>query len=248
MIIGLVGAGVTGGAMLRWLKAKTKHDVRVYDGPKGIQDDFRGVKAIFICLPAPTLPTRKQDLSLIRMTLENFKFLNVPFFLRSTVLPGTCDMLSNQHATTVYAMPEFLTERTSDQDFNEQDIVSGGPADIVKEIFKGKEVHSVSNTEAEIAKYAHNCFGAVKVHYFNSIYDLCKIMRVSYEAVLRGVLMSGYINDVHTKVPGPDGKQGFGGKCFPKDLSAFIGLMKEKDVTFDYLRFIEHQNDMRRGN
>ena len=33
--------------------------------------------------------------------------------------------------------------------------------------------------------------------------------------------MSGYINDTHTQVPGPDGKFGYGGKCFPKDIEAF---------------------------
>ena len=39
-----------------------------------------------------------------------------------------------------------------------------------------------------------------------------------------GMLLSGYINDTHTFVPGPDGKFGYGGKCFPKDVNAFAKL------------------------
>jgi UDPglucose 6-dehydrogenase len=39
-----------------------------------------------------------------------------------------------------------------------------------------------------------------------------------------GTLLSGYINDMHTYVPGPDGKFGYGGKCFPKDVNAFAKM------------------------
>lgn len=41
-----------------------------------------------------------------------------------------------------------------------------------------------------------------------------------------GVLGSTYINDVHTQVPGPDGKLGYGGKCFPKDVDAFEKMFR----------------------
>ena len=39
-----------------------------------------------------------------------------------------------------------------------------------------------------------------------------------------GILLSGYINDTHTYVLGPDGKFGYGGKCFPKDVNAFAKM------------------------
>ena len=77
------------------------------------------------------------------------------------------------------------------------------------------------NTEAEITKYAHNVFGALKVTYFNGIYKLCEHLDCDYNKVREGVLLSGYINSNHTQVPGPDGKFGYGGKCFPKDVNAF---------------------------
>ena len=43
---------------------------------------------------------------------------------------------------------------------------------------------------------------------------------------IRRMLLSGYINDTHTYVPGPDGKFGYGGKCFPKDVNAFTMMTK----------------------
>ena len=78
--------------------------------------------------------------------------------------------------------------------------------------------------EACLAKYAHNVFGCLKVTYFNCIHDLCKQHKLDYNNVLSGILVSGYINDTHTKVPGPDGKFGYGGKCFPKDVNAFAKM------------------------
>ena len=49
----------------------------------------------------------------------------------------------------------------------------------------------------------------------------------NYEHIRNGALISGYINEPHTFVPGPDGKFGYGGKCFPKDVDAFAGFAKD---------------------
>ena len=93
---------------------------------------------------------------------------------------------------------------------------------LLKQIFVGKEYICMSSLEAEVTKYAHNVFGALKVTYFNGIYEYCQKLGINYENVHKGVLLSGYINRPHTDVPGPDGKFGYGGKCFPKDVNSFI--------------------------
>ena len=82
----------------------------------------------------------------------------------------------------------------------------------------------MSPLEAEITKYAHNVFGAYKVTYFNAVKEYCERMGADWAKVHTGCLLSGYINDTHTYVPGPDGKCGYGGKCFPKDVNAFVKL------------------------
>jgi UDP-glucose 6-dehydrogenase len=248
--VGVVGAGIVGGALIRWLKSKTDHEVRVYDGPKNINDSFDGVEAIFLCLPVHTLPSRAQDLSLIKETIMRYKNHEVPFFIKSTVLPGTSDSLSRLTRKTVIAMPEFLTERYADRDFETHDILCGNPANfekrIVQEIFLGKKVIFVSNVEAEISKYSHNCFGAMKVHYFNLVYQLAKKHGAHYGNVLAGLFLTKFIETNHTMVPGPDGMLGFGGKCFPKDLRAFVGHLSEMQVPSSMLRRVEVENDFLR--
>ena len=104
----------------------------------------------------------------------------------------------------------------------------------------------MSSVEAELAKYAHNVFGALKVTYFNGIYELTKELKCDYDNVKQGVLLSGYINDTHTHIPGHDGKFGYGGKCFPKDISAFNKF--NKNTMFgELLQMIIKLNDKYRN-
>lgn len=63
-----------------------------------------------------------------------------------------------------------------------------------------------------------------KLTYFNAVKEYCEKMGADWAKVHTGVLLSGYINDTHTYVPGPDGKFGYGGKCFPKDVNAFAKM------------------------
>ena len=46
--------------------------------------------------------------------------------------------------------------------------------ELLAKIFPGKEHIDMTSAEAEMVKYAHNVFGALKVTYFNCVYDLCK--------------------------------------------------------------------------
>ena len=91
-------------------------------------------------------------------------------------------------------------------------------------VFPGKKFTVMSPLEAELTKYIHNVFGAYKVTYFNAAKEYVEKMGGDWAKVHTGVLLSGYINDTHTYVPGPDGKLGYGGKCFPKDVNAFAKM------------------------
>jgi len=135
-------------------------------------------------------------------------------------------MLSKKHNKSVNFMPEFLTERTAVADFYNQPMIFTNNEDLLSKIFIGKEHICMTSLEAEVTKYAHNVFGALKVTYFNGIYEYCQNLGINYENIHKGVLLSGYINKPHTDVPGPDGKLGYGGKCFPKDVNAFIDCLK----------------------
>lgn len=218
--IGIIGYGVIGMTFGRWLEEFTKCQKAISDPPKGINDDLTGCHIYFIGIHIPTEEDGTQDLTLLKSVIAGLPG-KAPIFIRTTLLPGTTDALTAEFNRPVHFMPEFLTERTAYEDFCHQDIVITGERELLDEIFKTKKRIYMSNIEAEICKYAHNVFGALAVTYFNGIYELCSKSGANYNRVRDGFLLSGYLSPTHTHVPGPDGKFGYGGKCFPKDVNAF---------------------------
>ena len=71
---------------------------------------------------------------------------------------------------------------------------------------------------------------------------LCQKLGCDYQKVQKGVLLSGYINDMHTYVPGPDGKLGYGGKCFPKDVKALVAALKDTALS-QLLQVVDSLNE-----
>ena len=192
--VGIIGCGVIGGIMKKWLENHNPEcKILVLDPPKGMNDDLSIADIIFISIHIPTEENRTQDLSLLKNILKACP--NVPIFIRTTLLPGTCDKLSEEFGRKIYFMPEFLTERTAYEDFCIQSMIYTGCENLMKRIFIGKHYITMSNLEAEIAKYAHNVFGAIKVTYFNGIYELAKQYNCDFENIRKGALLSGYINE-----------------------------------------------------
>ena len=215
----LIGCGVVGNAMKTWLEnCNCNVKVLVSDPAKGyccnLQDP--SIDAYFIQIHVPTLQNGKQDISNLIQIVKSLPE-GKDIWIRTTILPSTLKQLKEINRK-VHFMPEFLTERTAIEDFAKQTLIFTGNVQLLKKIFIGREFIQMRSEEACLAKYAHNVFGCLKVTYFNCIYRLCAQAGFNYSNVLSGVLVSKYINEVHTQVPGPDGKFGYGGKCFPKDI------------------------------
>ena len=221
--VGIIGCGFVGSALKIWLEENNKDvAIRVSDPPKGYNDDMKDIDVAFVQIHMPTEDDGTQDLTLMKQIICNLP--NVPVFVRTTILPGTSERLTRETGHQVCYMPEFLTQRTYIEDFKHQTMVFTGSVDLLTKIFKGRKFAVMTPLEAEITKYAHNVFGAYKVTYFNAVKEYCEKMGADWANVHTGVLLSGYINETHTNVPGPDGKCGYGGKCFPKDVNAFAKL------------------------
>ncbi len=220
--VGIIGYGVIGETFGRWLDEHTACQKAISDPPKGINDDLTGCDIFFIGIHIPTESDGTQDLTLLKSIIRGLPA--GPVVIRTTMLPGTCDRLTTELGRPVFFMPEFLTERTCYPDFCAQDVIITGAREILDVIFASKKRQYMNNVEAEITKYAHNVFGALAVTYYNGIYDLCERTGSDYERVRQGMLLSGYMSPTYTHVPGPDGRFGYGGKCFPKDLNAFAKL------------------------
>lgn len=134
--------------------------------------------------------------------------------------------------------PEFLTENNANDQFvNPEFMILGGMYEATQAVadlyytfsninFLSSNIYEMGVVEAAFCKYAINTFLATKVTFFNNLYDEVGAYGAAYNVIMRAVSADSRIGPSHTKVPGFDGKRGFGGACFPKDLSAFIANSK----------------------
>lgn len=219
MVVGLIGVGIVGGTLKGWFEKHTKHDIRCLDPNKNLNDSLEDCEAIFISVPVEAMGNG-QDLRILESCINLAKQHTQFVFVRSSVLPGTSDHFG------CIAMPEFLTERTAAEDMERLPILVGKcDQRLLDCLFPGKEKIILENTEAELAKYAHNCFGAIKVTYFNVINEICERLGADFDSVKKGMHLTGFVEKQHTMVPGPDGYYGYGGKCFPTNMDAMTRFL-----------------------
>ena len=137
-------------------------------------------------------------------------------------------------------MPEFLTEKNymddfkhnenwifgiknTSQDNNFINIVSN----LINNAYMSGNITSnnikfISNNEAEMIKLFRNTYLATKIAFCNEIYEYCLLKGINYETVRKIATEDERIGSSHTNVPGHDGKFGYGGTCFPKDISSLL--------------------------
>tara|TARA_B110001469_G_scaffold125273_1_gene140389 strand:- start:7666 stop:8508 length:843 start_codon:yes stop_codon:yes gene_type:complete len=262
MKIGIIGNGFVGNATCQ-LECKDI-EIVVYDKnpelciPKDTKlKDLVKCEIIFISVPTPMNKDGSCYLNIIKSVLYELNELNYENFivLRSTVPVGTCDSLK------CHFMPEFLTEKNYIKDFyNNKDWIFGllnNEKDIefkniitklinlayLNEKIKYNSIHFVLNKEAEMIKMFRNCFLAAKVSFCNEISQFCNIKGINYENVRKIATKDDRILGSHTKVPGPDGKKGFGGTCFPKDTNSLRYEMENSGMEPHILNSIIHRNE-----
>ena len=181
----------------------------------------------FVCVPTPMGNDGAVDSSIIDDVLNELVSSNITIVVKSTVTP---DIATNWPINVVYN-PEFLTEKSANEQFVSPPFhVLGGWCDATKYVEKVYEQYSLCDPcpalhmtleEASFVKYTINSFLAMKVLFFNQLYDAIGETNANFATIIKAVGMDDRIGSSHTKVPGFDGKQGYGGACFPKDTSAF---------------------------
>ena len=243
--IGVIGHGYVGESQS--FAFSPSFDVRVYDKDslksthslnEVLDSDF-----IFVCVPTPMKKDGSQDLSFVENFFKTAKEGPI-YIIKSTVIPGTTNLLNEKFKNLkIIFSPEFLTERTAKLDILTQTrIILGGNKNLTTEVreiynirFKNKTVIETDSLTAEYIKYMNNTFFASKVSIMNEFYRLAKHLGVDWETALYGFVSDQRIGDSHLNVPGPDGKLGFGGTCFPKDINAFISFAKKNNVNMNVL-------------
>lgn len=187
----------------------------------------------FVCVPTPMGNDGGVDSSIIDSVLAQLVDNNITIVVKSTVTP---DIATNWPINIVYN-PEFLTEKSANEQFVSPPFhVLGGWLDATKYVEKVYDEYSLcdpcsvlhmTHEEASFVKYTINSFLAMKVLFFNQLYDAVGETNANFGTIIKAVGMDDRIGPSHTKVPGFDGKQGYGGACFPKDTSAFTKFSKQ---------------------
>jgi UDPglucose 6-dehydrogenase len=185
-----------------------------------------------------------QDLSYVDTAFKNASDKPI-YILKSTVLPGTTEGLSKKYPNfKIIFSPEFLTERTAKLDMLTQSrIILGGELSHTEKVkvlfnnrFKIKNIIQTDSKTAELTKYMNNTFFATKVSIMNEFKLLCDKIGANWGDALKGFVSDGRIGDSHLNVPGHDGKLGYGGTCFPKDVNALVSFSKKHEIELNTIK------------
>jgi len=254
MKIGIIGNGFVGSSVAFGFSPQTGCDaeVKIYDKDETksthtLSEVVTGSDYIFLSVPTPS----NQDGSIsLDILFDVFKDIDdvidyeddcqPVILLRSTVTPGTTEKIQIKYPKMhIVFNSEFLTERSAKFDFINQSrfIVGGSWGDTTKieQLYQWRfgETTPVIKTNyqtAEMIKYMNNCFFATKVSFLNEMYQIADACGVDWDMAIEGFVRDGRIGHSHMNVPGPDGKFGFGGSCFPKDIQAMINFAESLDV------------------
>ena len=266
MKIGIIGNGFVGKATN--ILKNNEIDILVYDidpnicVPLGttLFDLTNECDIIFISVPTPMNKDGSCHLNILISVLEEInKLVNLDeklIVLRSTIPPGTSSQLN------CYFMPEFLTEKTFEQDFinNEQwifglknikkqdDIFKEKISDLFNLAYKHNKIKYnnlffVSNDEAEMIKMFRNNYLSTKISFCNEMEEFCRLKNINYENVRQLATLDKRIGSSHTFVPGHDGKRGYGGTCFPKDTNSLKYEMEKSGMTSYIVKATVERNE-----
>ena len=260
MKIGILGQGYVGSAIKIGFEKKYK-TLNTFDKYKdssstvsSLEELTQSSNIIFICLPTPMKENGECDTGIVEKEITKIdQYSTEPkiIVIKSTVPPGTTKKIDTKSKNiNIVFNPEFLTEQNFIEDFKKQNrIVIGGNEksvqvieEVYKRVFPSTTIIKTDATTAEMIKYLTNTFLATKVSFANEIKMICDKIDVDYDEVVEYSLYDKRLGNSHWAVPGPDGKLGFGGSCFPKDINALIYFAKEKGLDLDLLQSVWETN------
>ena len=265
MKIGIIGNGFVGKAT-RVLKSEGI-EIMCYDidpslcVPEGttLEDLCNHCDIIFISVPTPMNKDGSCYLNIVESVVSDISnIVNLDekiVVIRSTVPAGTSKRLN------CYFMPEFLTEKNFIEDFvNNPEWIFGIKECEHDQVFMNtikkmidiahynnkivsNKVTFVTNSEAEMIKLFRNTFLATKIAYCNEIYEFCERSGMNYDTVREFATKDLRIGSSHSMVPGHDGKKGYGGTCFPKDINSLLCEMKRSGMKSYVIEAVVERNE-----
>ena len=217
---------------------------------------IRAAEVIFIAVGTPPAADGSADLSAVYAVaktigenLDGFKVIAT----KSTVPVGTADRISaiisalTKQPFGVASNPEFLKEGNAINDFMKPDrVVIGSDSARAREVLKHlyaafvratDRIHLMDARSAELTKYAANALLATRISFMNDLAMLAEKLGADIELVRKGVGSDPRIGPKFL-FPGP----GFGGSCFPKDISALQHVAESVGYDLALVRATEEVN------
>lgn len=212
-------------------------------------------EVIFIAVPTPPQQDGSVDLSFIEKVAREIAAAMTSYKIvvdKSTVPVKTGDKVAEtikryckaQVDFDVVSNPEFLREGFAVEDLMKPDRIVVGvrtqrPVPALTEIYKPFKAPLIVTdiNSAELIKHASNSFLALKISYINAISVLCEATGANVQEVANGMGMDDRIG---RRFLNPS--LGFGGSCFPKDLSAFIKIAEQVGYNFGLLKEVQAIN------
>ena len=253
--LGVVGGGFVGGTFAEGYAHYT--EVRLYDiDPKRGTHSYEEVLAqdvLVMALPTPMRRDGSVDVSIVEEALAKLNTAcpggglgRKATILRSTVPPKHLERFSNASTNLeFYYVPEFLTERAARLDFQQSNRIIIGtrhgctePLHLQDRVllnlfelrFPAVPLYWVSYTEASLTKYLTNSFFCSKISMLNEFAQVCEGYGLDFNSVFAKVMLDTRIGRSHFQVPGHDGRKGWSGHCFPKDLQGFMEIARDVGV------------------
>lgn len=246
MKIHIVGPGVVGNATAKMF---FRFGYSVVTTDQGEQHDISS-DIHFVCVPeAVAIPV-----------VRELRDVGGVVVIRSSVPPGTTDLLSKELQRDIFHNPEFLKEATAEADVvEEQRVVIGTPKtpvnpdflrvsmDFLETLYRtvGKEVIRCSALESETLKLLNNAYLATLISYWGEAYKLCNVMGLNSHRVARMAVE----NDSRVQSYGAyrHGPPGYGGKCLPKDLDQILALGERFSVKLPLIEAVKVVNEEMKG-
>ncbi len=220
-----------------------------------IAEGVHNSDVIFIAVPTPPLPDGSVDMSFIEKVtreiaaaMDSYKIVvdksTVPVKTGEKVAETIRRFCKAKVEFDVASNPEFLREGSAVEDFMRPDrivigVLSQRPVAALKEIYApfNAPILVTDINSAELIKHASNSFLALKISYINAISVICEATGANVQEVANGMGLDKRIGRAFL-----DASLGFGGSCFPKDLSAFIKIAEQVGYDFALLKEVQRIN------
>ncbi|MBN1918263.1 MAG: UDP-glucose/GDP-mannose dehydrogenase family protein [Verrucomicrobia bacterium] len=214
---------------------------------------------IFICVNTPPKDNGQADLRYVELAarhiaeaMDGYKILvdksTVPVHTGAKVRETVKRYNKGGIEFDIVSNPEFLREGSAVADALKPDrivvgVTSKRAAETMRELYEpfGAPIIVTDIESAEIIKHACNSFLAMKISFINSIASICEAAGANIDKVVEGMALDARIGGRFLQAG-----IGYGGSCFPKDVSAFIHISQELGYDFEILKAVEKVNAAQR--